>query len=101
MPLINEFQREFGVLLINLDMAEGDKFLGELLDSEPNRLRADFRQMLFQQTSGNPLFTIELIRGMQERAKNAGGTLSIDSQPLSGTTVCFVVEVSHDPGFDL
>jgi len=41
------------------------------------------------------------IRGMQERAKNAGGYLNIDSQPLSGTTVCFVVEVSNDPGSNL
>jgi len=41
------------------------------------------------------------IRGMEERAKNAGGYLSIDSQPLSGTTVCFVVEVSNDPGSNL
>jgi len=41
------------------------------------------------------------IRGMQERAKNAGGYLSIDSQPLSGTTIRFAVEVNNDPGSNL
>lgn len=38
-----------------------------LLDSEPNRLESSFREILHQQTQGHPLFTIELLRGMQER----------------------------------
>ncbi|MGD9049254.1 MAG: hypothetical protein PVF77_14445, partial [Anaerolineae bacterium] len=33
----------------------------------PNRLGADFRQTLHQHTEGYPLFTVELLRGMQER----------------------------------
>ncbi len=37
------------------------------LDSEPNRLGLPFREMLYRQTRGHPLFTIELLRGMQER----------------------------------
>ena len=38
-----------------------------LLDTEPNRLSESFRNALFQRTSGHPLFTIELLRAMQER----------------------------------
>jgi len=38
-----------------------------LLDSEANSLEVEFRDKLFRQTSGHPLFTIELLRGMQER----------------------------------
>jgi predicted ATPase len=37
------------------------------LDTEPNRLNETFRQALFQQTGGHPLFTIELLREMQAR----------------------------------
>jgi predicted ATPase/DNA-binding SARP family transcriptional activator len=36
-------------------------------DSEPNQLGKPFRDMLYRQTNGHPLFTIELLRGMQER----------------------------------
>ena len=35
--------------------------------TEPNQLGADFRRALNHHTDGNPLFTIELLRAMQER----------------------------------
>jgi predicted ATPase len=38
-----------------------------LLDSEPNRLGAEFRQQLLDHTEGHPLFTVELLHGMEER----------------------------------
>jgi signal transduction histidine kinase len=41
------------------------------------------------------------LRGMQERAKNVGGRLEVNSQPLSGTTITFVIEVNSDPGSNL
>ncbi len=37
------------------------------LDTEPNELDEDFRQQLFARTDGHPLFTVELLRTMQER----------------------------------
>jgi DNA-binding SARP family transcriptional activator/predicted ATPase len=66
-PVVNEFQREFGDIMVNVDQAEGREFVEAFLDSEPNRLGLPFREMLYQQTRGHPLFTIELLRGMQER----------------------------------
>ena len=66
-PVINELQREFGEQALNLGQAERKAFVEAFLDSEPNRLGMSFRQMLFQQTNGHPLFTIELLRGMQGR----------------------------------
>jgi len=66
-PLVNEFQREFGTILVNVDQAERRDFVEAILDSEPNRLGSGFREMLYQQTRGHPLFTIELLRGLQER----------------------------------
>jgi tetratricopeptide (TPR) repeat protein len=65
--VINEFQRMFGNIVVNVDQAERRVFLEAILDSEPNRLGVPFRKMLFRQTRGHPLFTIELLRGMQER----------------------------------
>lgn len=74
-PVINELQREFGENALNLEMAERQGFIEAFLDSEPNRLGMSFRQMLYQQTHGHPLFTIELLRGMQGR-----GDLAQDNQ---------------------
>jgi DNA-binding SARP family transcriptional activator/tetratricopeptide (TPR) repeat protein len=68
--VLGEFRRTFGDIWIDLDetdVAEGREFVDALLDSEPNRLGQGFRQALFQRTWGHPLFTVELLRRMQER----------------------------------
>lgn len=68
--VLNEFKHQFGDIWIDLDPAEpaaGRTFVDALLDSEPNRLDENFRRELARQTGGNPLFTIELLRYMQER----------------------------------
>jgi predicted ATPase len=74
-PVINEFRREFGDIMINLSQTESREFVDALLDSEPNRLGSSFREMLYQQTRGHPLFMIELLHGLQER-----GNIVQDSQ---------------------
>jgi len=70
-PVINEFRRSFGDIQVNLGQALGQEesreFVDEFLDKEPNRLDESFREMLYQQTLGHPLFTIELLRGLQDR----------------------------------
>ncbi len=69
-PVVNEFKRHFGDIEIDLGQippAESRAFVDTLLDSEPNRLDEAFRAALFRQTEGHPLFTIELLRHMQER----------------------------------
>ncbi|MDH4135584.1 MAG: tetratricopeptide repeat protein, partial [Anaerolineae bacterium] len=66
-PVVNEFQRDFGDITVDLGQAESRDFIEAFLDSEPNRLGLPFRQMLYRQTHGHPLFTIELLRGLQER----------------------------------
>jgi tetratricopeptide (TPR) repeat protein len=65
-----EFKRSFGEAWVDLDLAdqrEGRRFVDAFLDAEPNRLNEDFRAALFHRTAGHPLFTIELLRSMQER----------------------------------
>lgn len=74
----NELQRRFGTREINLDqeeLSEGRAFVDALLDTEPNQLGVSFREQLFQRTKGYPLFTVELLRAMQE-----GGQLVQDQQ---------------------
>jgi predicted ATPase len=66
-PVVHEFQRDFGDIHVDLDQAGGRPFVEALLDSEPNRLGAAFREILYRHTGGNPLFTVELLRGLQER----------------------------------
>jgi DNA-binding SARP family transcriptional activator len=68
--VVNELRRYAGDIRIDLDHASetsGADFVNALLDSRPNRLDAAFQAALFQQTEGHPLFTVELLRGLQER----------------------------------
>ena len=72
--VLAEFKRYFGDICLDLDVAdkaEARHFVDALLDTEPNRLGEDFRQALFRHTGGHPLFTIELLRDMQERGNLA------------------------------
>jgi predicted ATPase/DNA-binding SARP family transcriptional activator len=66
-PVVNEFQRDFGHITVDVDQAERRGFVEAFLETEPNQLGRPFRDMLYRQTRGHPLFTIELLRGMQER----------------------------------
>jgi DNA-binding SARP family transcriptional activator/tetratricopeptide (TPR) repeat protein len=66
-PVVNEFQRDFGDIVANLGQAGDRRFVDALLDTESNRLSDAFRETLYRQTRGHPLFTVELLRGMQER----------------------------------
>jgi tetratricopeptide (TPR) repeat protein/energy-coupling factor transporter ATP-binding protein EcfA2 len=63
----NELKGIFGDVEVELGQAEGRHFVNAFIDTEPNRLSASFRDTLFQQTEGHPLFTVELLRGMQEQ----------------------------------
>jgi adenylate cyclase len=68
--ILDEFKRIYGDIFIDLahaDQSEGRAFVEAFLDTEPNRLDTTFRQALFQQTGGHPLFTVELLRDMQNR----------------------------------
>jgi tetratricopeptide (TPR) repeat protein len=66
-PLIHEFQRDLGDIYIDLAQSEGRHFVEALLDLEPNCLDALFQEMLHRHTGGHPLFTVELLRGLQDR----------------------------------
>ncbi|MGD0878175.1 MAG: AAA family ATPase [Anaerolineales bacterium] len=69
-PILNELKRYNGDIIIDLSKSgpeEGLAFTNELIDSEPNHLDASFREQLFTHTEGHPLFTVELLRNLQER----------------------------------
>jgi DNA-binding SARP family transcriptional activator/tetratricopeptide (TPR) repeat protein len=66
-PVIRELQRIYGDIMIDMEQTERQAFLDAFLDTEPNKLDHEFRQMLYRQTRGHPLFMIELLRGLQDR----------------------------------
>ena len=66
-PILNELQRDFGDVQVDLNQADGRQFVEAFLDTEPNRLGTAFRETLYRHTDGNPLFTVELLRGLQDR----------------------------------
>ncbi len=68
--VLRESKRQFGDVWLDLgevERGEGRLFVDALLDSESNRLGEGFREALYQHTEGHPLFTVELLRAMQER----------------------------------
>lgn len=78
--VLAEIKRYCGDVWLDLgqtDAAEGRAFIDQLVDAEPNRLDAGFRQALFKHTEGHPLFTVETLRTLQER-----GDLRKDGQGL-------------------
>jgi DNA-binding SARP family transcriptional activator/predicted ATPase len=66
-PVVNELQRHFGNIQVDLRQSEDRRFVEALVDTEPNRLGVEFREALYQQTRGHALFTVEMLHGMQER----------------------------------
>jgi adenylate cyclase len=65
-----ELKRYFGDIFIELGQTTAEEkhtFINTYLDTEPNRLGQPFRAAFYKRTGGNPLFTIELLRNMQER----------------------------------
>jgi DNA-binding SARP family transcriptional activator/predicted ATPase len=66
-PIVNELQRQYGDVQVDLARVEGRHFVDAFIESEPNQLGLGFRQALYQHTSGLPLFVVELFRGLQER----------------------------------
>jgi predicted ATPase/DNA-binding SARP family transcriptional activator len=85
--VVSEFKRDFGDIGVDLDQAtrvEGRRFVEALLDAEPNRLGEEFREALFRHTGGHALFTVELLRDMQERGdlrRDAGGQWVAEPTP--------------------
>jgi predicted ATPase len=70
-PVMHELARYHGDILVDLDAIPEEvnwQFVTALLDSEPNCFGENFRQALFHQTGGHALFTVELIRALQERS---------------------------------
>ena len=68
--VLSEIKRYAGDVWIDLGHAQETEkraFVNRLLDSEPNQLGLDFREQVYQHTDGHPLFTVELLRSMQER----------------------------------
>ena len=67
LDVLHELPRHAAVTEVTLAHADGRRLVDAILDREPNVLAESFRQQLHRYTAGNPLFTIELVRGMQAR----------------------------------
>lgn len=76
--VLHECKRYHGDIFIALDEVDTQarlEMVSALVDLEPNLLGRAFRETLFEQTGGHPLFTIELLRNMR-----ATGDLVEDSE---------------------
>jgi predicted ATPase len=69
-PVVNELSRYKGEIRIDLDQIsaeESRRFVDALLDSQPHCLEEGFRASLYHRTGGHALFTVELLRALEER----------------------------------
>ena len=64
---LKRYQGDVELSLDGTEEAERRGFVDSLLDSEPNCLDEGFRRALVQHADGQALFTVELLRAMQER----------------------------------
>ncbi|MCB0047403.1 MAG: tetratricopeptide repeat protein [Caldilineaceae bacterium] len=75
--VLTEFKRYLGDIWVDLDQAterKGQAFVDAFLDGAPNHLDSAFRRQFYNHTQGQPLFTVELFRQLQE----AGGLIRAD-----------------------
>lgn len=78
-PVVAELKRYYGQIEVNLGDAseanDGFRFVSNYVDVAyaPHRLDDGFKVLIAQRTEGHPLFTVELLRDLQER-----GTLERD-----------------------
>jgi DNA-binding SARP family transcriptional activator len=66
-PLVSEFRRTWGEIVVDLAQAEGRVLVEALVDREPNRLGAAFRETILHHTGGHALFTVEVLHELRER----------------------------------
>ncbi|MHC5005424.1 MAG: serine/threonine-protein kinase, partial [Planctomycetota bacterium] len=66
-PVLNEIKASFRDPEIRFGPTGDRQFVEALIDSEPNRLGPPFRASLFEQTRGHALFTVELLRGLEDQ----------------------------------
>lgn len=91
--VLGEIKRYAGDVWVDLGarpQARARSFVEQFLDSEPNHLGQEFREQLYRHTGGHPLFTVELLRTLQERGDLvrdpegcwvAGPSLDFDTLP--------------------
>ncbi|MFL7892821.1 MAG: AAA family ATPase [Anaerolineales bacterium] len=95
--MLPELKRKFGKMEIDLDHTDQvnrQRFVDEYLNSEPNSFDDKFKEALYQHTAGHPLFTVELLRQMEDQGvifKNEQGRWVV-SDDLSWGTMPVKVE---------
>ncbi len=68
--IVSEIKRQYGDVAVVLGDESPEEirgFVDALIDTEPNRIDAEFRRQLQERTRGHALFATELLRDMQER----------------------------------
>lgn len=65
--VVNELQRHFGHIQVDLKQTTSTQFIEAILDTEPNQLSDSFRNALYRHTQGHALFTVEILDSMKKR----------------------------------
>ena len=65
--VVHELKRDLGDIELEVGKTEAREFVDAYIDTEPNLLDNNFRDTIFKQTKGHPLFMVELLKEMQNR----------------------------------
>ncbi|MCJ7627515.1 MAG: hypothetical protein MUO50_03905, partial [Longimicrobiales bacterium] len=66
-PVVNELAAVFGKVTVEFSAKADRAFVDALIGTEPNALGPAFRDSLFRQTQGHALFTVELLRDLEQQ----------------------------------
>lgn len=67
LAVVHELQRRSGKQCIAMEETDTPVFVNALLDTVPNRFTPEFRRKFFAHTHGHALFSVEMLRSLQER----------------------------------
>lgn len=80
--LFSELRRYFGDVFLDLSARPENEFINEYLEATGVKLDRENLGRIVQQTGGNPLFVVELLRQLDSRGVASYPALSTDQGPL-------------------
>lgn len=67
LAVVHELQRRSGKQRIAMEETDTPVFVNALLDTLPNRFTPEFRREFYEHTHGHALFSVEMLRSLQEQ----------------------------------
>jgi len=75
----HRLRQKYGDFEVRVGEKDGREFIDALVDTSANDFDEDFREAMFRQTKGHPLFAVELMRDLRERGMLVEGEDGVET----------------------